>query len=145
MAIRKLYPPGLYGVHLQVRDLDRSVSFYQNMLGLEVAWKDSALAVLLGPQDRGDTLVLREIGESARAPHAGEAGVTRLFWRIGDPAGLDDTEDRLIRHSVPYVRHREGEILGISAHDPDGINIVVVPPDQPLPDGTPPSVAYWKH
>lgn len=145
MATKKVYRPGIFGVHVQVRDLDRSVAFYQNVLGLEVIWKDGTLAVLRGAQDRGDTLILREIGESAPAPHAGEAGVTRLLWRISDPATLDDTEDRLIRHSVPYIRQREGEIVGISAHDPDGINIVVIPPDQPSPDGTPPSVAYWEH
>jgi Bleomycin resistance protein-like N-terminal len=33
MATRKLYPPGIFGVHLQVHDLDRSVSFYQDALG----------------------------------------------------------------------------------------------------------------
>jgi catechol-2,3-dioxygenase len=144
MATRKVYRPGFFGVHVQVRDLDRSVSFYQNVLGLGVIWKDEKLAVLSSPEDIGDTLVLRDIGATAR-PHAGEVGVTRLFWRVGDLAALDDTEDRLIRHSIPYQRHREGEIPGISTHDPDGINIVVLPPDQPPLAGTPPAVAYWEH
>ena len=143
MAARKLYPPGIFGVHLQVRDLDRSVSFYRNVLGLEVAWNDDRLAVLNSPDDTGDTLVLRKVGESA-SQHTGEAGVTRLFWRASDPAALDTTEERLTQHSVPYQRHREGEIRGISARDPDGINIVVVPPDQTTLAGTPPAVAYWE-
>lgn len=144
MATTKPYRPGFFGVHVQVRDLERSVSFYQNVLGLEVIWKDDRLAVLTSAEDVGDTLVLRKVGESAR-PHAGEVGVTRLFWRVGDPADLDETEDRLTRHSVPYQRHREGEVPGISAHDPDGIDIVVLPPDQPPLAGTPPAVAYWQH
>lgn len=144
MATRKPYRPGLFGVHVQVHDLDRSVSFYQNVLGLELVWDDDKLAVLAAPDDIGDTLVLREISGSPR-PHVGEAGVTRLFWRAGDPADLDSVEDRLTRHSVPYQRHREGEIPGISTHDPDGIDIVVLPPDQPPLAGTPPAVAYWEH
>jgi catechol-2,3-dioxygenase len=142
MATRKLYRPGLFGIHLQVHDLDRSVSFYQNVLGLELVWNDDKLAVLGSPDDTGDTLVLREIGGSPRT-HAGESGVTRLFWRAGDRAGLDSVEDRLTRHSVPYQRHREA-IHGISTHDPDGIDVVVLPPDQPPLAGTPPAVAYWE-
>ena len=81
MATKKLYPPGIFGVYLQVRDLDRSVSFYQNALGLEVDWNDDKLAVLHGPEETSDTVVIREIGEGA-AHHLGEAGVTRLFWRV---------------------------------------------------------------
>ena len=144
MATKKLYSPVIFGVHLQVRDLDRSVSFYQNALGLEVAWNDGELAVLRSPDDTSDTVVLRKIGDGAR-PHAGEAGVTRLFWRVADPAALDSVEERLTLHSVPYYRQREGEIRGIQVHDPDGLDIVVVPPGQPPLAGTPPSVAYWEH
>lgn len=144
MATRKLYPPGIFGVHLQVSDLDRSESFYQDALGMETVWKDDTLAVLHGPDDTGDTLALRKIG--AGVPHhTGQTGVTRLFWRVSDPAVLDITEERLTRHSVPYRRHREGEIRGISTHDPDGIDIVVLPPDEPPIAGTPPAVAYWEH
>lgn len=144
MATRELYPPGIFGVHLQVSDLDRSVSFYQDMLGMEVVWKDDTLAVLHGADDTGDTLALRKIGGGARR-HAGQTGVTRLFWRVSDPGVLDTTEERLTRHSVPYRRHREGEIRGISAHDPDGVDIVVLPPDEPPIAGTPPAVAYWEN
>jgi catechol-2,3-dioxygenase len=143
MATRKLHSPTIFGVHLQVRDLDRSVSFYQNALGLEVVWNDDKLAVLHGPEETGDTVVLREIGEGA-AHHLGEAGVTRLFWRVADADALDRFEERLTLHSVPYYRHREGEIRGIGTHDPDGIDIVLLPPDQPPLAGTPPAVAYWE-
>ena len=37
---------GLFGVYLQVGDLDRSLSFYRDVLALKVAWNDGALAVL---------------------------------------------------------------------------------------------------
>ena len=39
-------PSGLFGVYLQASDLDRSLSFYRDMLALEVVWNDGALAVL---------------------------------------------------------------------------------------------------
>jgi catechol 2,3-dioxygenase-like lactoylglutathione lyase family enzyme len=41
-------PSGLFGVYLQVGDLDRSLSFYRDVLGLEVVWNHGALAVLHG-------------------------------------------------------------------------------------------------
>jgi len=135
MATRKPYSPAIFGVHLQVRDLDRSVSFYQNALGLEVVWN--------GPEETSDTVVLREISEGA-AHHLGEAGVTRLFWRVADADALDRFEERLTLHSVPYYRHREGEIRGIGTHDPDGLDIVLLSPDQPPLAGSPPAVAYWE-
>ena len=43
MATKKLYPPGIFGVYLQVRDLDRSLSFYQEALGLKVDWNDGTV------------------------------------------------------------------------------------------------------
>ena len=43
-------PPssGLFGVYLQADDLDRSLSFYRDVLALDVVWNDGALAVLHG-------------------------------------------------------------------------------------------------
>ena len=143
MATRKLYSPGIFGVHLQVRDLDRSVTFYRDALGLEVDWDDGTLAVLRSPGDTGDLLALREIGESA-LHHFGESGVNRLFWRVGDQIDLDSIEERLARHSVSYTRHRDKEPEGISVHDPDGLGITMIRADQAPIAGAPPAMLYWK-
>jgi catechol-2,3-dioxygenase len=79
---------GLFGVYIQVGDLHRSLSFYCDVLALKVVWNDGALAVLHSHQAPADSLVIREIGKAARHT-MGEAGVTRILWRAGDPAGLD--------------------------------------------------------
>ena len=84
---------GLFGVYLQVGDLDRSLSFYRDVLALEVVWNDGALAVLHSRRVPADSLVIREIGTAARHK-TGEAGVTRVLWRAGDPAELDSTAPR---------------------------------------------------
>jgi catechol-2,3-dioxygenase len=144
MATKKLYPPGIFGVYLQVRDLDRSLSFYREALGLKVDWNDGTLAVLGGPYDTGDMLVIRVIDESARH-HIGETGVTRLFWRVSDPVDLDAVEERLTRDSVPYQRHADEEIVGITTRDPDGTDIVLLRPDKPPLTGAPPPALYWQH
>lgn len=89
-------PSGLFGVYLQASDLDRSLSFYRDVLALEVVWNDGALAVLHDHRAPADSLVIREIGKTVR-PTMGEAGVTRLLWRARDPAELDSAEELLTR------------------------------------------------
>ena len=108
---------GLFGVYLQVGDLDRSLSFYRDVLALEVAWNDGALAILHSHRVPADSLVIREVGKAARHK-TGEAGVTRVLWRAGNPAELDSAEELLTRQQVPYHRHRDTEVDGITMHDP---------------------------
>ena len=74
---------GLFGVYLQVGDLDRSLSFYRDVLALEVVWNDGALAVLHSHRAPADSLVIRAIGKAARH-NMGEAGVTRVHARHPD-------------------------------------------------------------
>jgi hypothetical protein len=51
--------PGLFGVYLQVADLERSLWFYRDLLMLNVDWNDGALAVLHGQALPGNSLVIR--------------------------------------------------------------------------------------
>jgi len=129
---------GLYGVYIQVGDLHRSLSFYCDVLALKVVWNDGALAVLHSHQ----SLVIREIGKAARH-NMGEAGVTRVLWRVGDPAELDGAEELLTRQQVPYQRHRDAEIDGITMHDPDGLEIVLLWIGEKVQVTGPPSWLYW--
>ena len=92
-------PSGLFGAYQQVGDLDRTLSFYRDVLALEVVWSDGALAVPHGHRAHADSLVIREIGRAARHTK-GEAGVTRVLWRAGDPAELDSAEELLTRQQV---------------------------------------------
>ena len=136
---------GLFGVYLQVGDLHRSLSFYCDVLALEVVWNDGALAVLHSHRGaRADSLVIREIGEAARHK-MGEAGVTRVLWRAGDPAELDSAEELLTRQQVPYRRHRDAEVDGITVRDPDGLEIVLLWIGEKVPATGPPAWLYWYH
>ena len=135
---------GLFGVYLQVGDLDRSLSFYRDVLALEVVWNDGALAVLHSHRVPADSLVIREIGNAARHK-TGEAGVTRVLWRAGDPAELDSAEELLTRQQVPYRRHRDAEVDGITMRDPDGLEIVLLWIGEKVPAAGPPSWLYWHH
>jgi catechol-2,3-dioxygenase len=135
---------GFFGVYLQVADLHRSVSFYCDVLALEVVWNDGALAVLHGHRAPADSLVIREIGKAARH-NMGEAGVTRVLWRAGDPAELDSAEELLTRQQVPHQRHGDAEVDGITMHDPDGLEIVLIWIGEKVPATGPPAWLYWYH
>ena len=135
---------GLFGVYLQVGELDRSLSFYRDVLALQVVWNDGALAVLHGHRAPADSLVLREIGKPA-SHHTGEAGVTRVLWRVGDPAELDGAEELLTRQQVPFQRHRDAEVDGITMRDPDGLEIVLLWTGGKALATGPPAWLRWYH
>ena len=144
MTDNRPQPSGLFGVYLQVGDLHRSLSFYRDVLALEVVWNDGALAVLHGHRAPADSLVIREIGKAARH-NMGEAGVTRVLWRAGDSAELDSAEELLTRQQVPYQRHRDAEVDGITMHDPDGLEIVLIWIGEKVLATGPPAWLHWSH
>ena len=91
----------IVSVYLQVGDLGRSLSFYRDGLGLEVAWNDDTLAVLHGPDESASTLVLREVGGDAKQG-LGQTGVTRIGWQVTSSADLDRAEERLTGQGAEY-------------------------------------------
>jgi catechol 2,3-dioxygenase len=139
----ELHVPRIFSAYLQVRDLDRSLSFYQDILGLDVDHNDGILAILRSRGDSGHTLVLRQIGDHPR--HGpGKVGVTRLAFRVTGSADLDRAEELLTRHQMPYHR---GQIAGadyLTTRDPDGLRIVLLQTDQAsMLDAAPPAPIYW--
>jgi catechol 2,3-dioxygenase-like lactoylglutathione lyase family enzyme len=134
----------IFSVYLQARDLERSLSFYRDGLGLEVAWNDDVVAVLRGPDDSASTLVLREVSGSTK-PELGQAGVARIGWQVSSSADLDRAEDRLARHGVQYERGEEANGGRIVTHDPDGLDVIVFLPSDPSLGIKPPPFVYWYH
>ena len=135
---------GIFTAYLQVSDLERSLSFYQDGLGLEADWNDGTLAVLRSPGTPAHTLVLREVGDGA-GRRLGEVGVTRIAWQMTRPADLDDAEERLSQHAVRYQRFREADADRIVMRDPDGLTVILFHADEPSPTGKPPASLYWYH
>lgn len=96
-----------------VGDLDRSVAFYQDLLGLEATARDDDAALLVSPG--GYQLYLRTMGE--RAPHfSGNIGIQFLIWtcrgnfprpRPGTTARDHETDLRLLRVPHPHGNRRQ--------------------------------------
>jgi catechol 2,3-dioxygenase-like lactoylglutathione lyase family enzyme len=108
-----------------VHELDRSVSFYQDVLGLEIADRSSTAALLIGAH--GSQLILRAMG--ANAAHAlGSVGVQYVVWTAADADDLSRCEQALkARSAHAETRGREGAAV-VEGRDPDGIPVIVTYP-----------------
>ena len=112
-------------VRLQVADLDRSLAFYQNVLGLRVIRRD-ADSVGLGPHGEDREIVhLRQLRTARPVPKRGLLGLYHFAILLPDRASLG----RFVAHLAEV-----GTYAGMSDHfvseavyltDPDGLGIEV--------------------
>jgi catechol 2,3-dioxygenase-like lactoylglutathione lyase family enzyme len=131
-----------FSMYLQVANLERSLAFYRDGLGLEVAWNDDVLALLRGPGEPAGTLVIRQVGGDARRG-LGQTGVARIGWQVTSPADLDSAEERLARHGAQYERPDDTNGSRITTHDPDGLEVVLFMLPEMTPAGKPPPFVYF--
>jgi len=129
----------LFGVLVQVNDLERSLSFYRDVLGLRVEQNDGMVALLGGADAGVRTLALREIGPGA-THYLGGTGVTRIAWQVRSSAELDLAERQLRRHGVRYDRPGGETVDSIVTADPDGVSVVLLSAD--VLSGPPPARLY---
>jgi catechol 2,3-dioxygenase len=126
-------PPGyrlpdatrLGAVRLQVSDLERSLSWYRRVLGLEPVTLTAGVAVLGPPGSTRSLVELHERREAAPVPRRGRLGLYHYALLLPDRHSLG----RFLRHLAEI-----GERAGMSDHlvsealylnDPDGLGIEV--------------------
>jgi catechol-2,3-dioxygenase len=114
--------PRLIGVVIYVRELGRSVSFYRELLQLEVI-DSSATAALLADRE-GCHVVLRETGPTSPRP-LGAIGLQYATWMMPSRADLDRAET-LLKNRSAYVETRTiGGSTSVEGHDPDDLTILL--------------------
>jgi catechol-2,3-dioxygenase len=113
----------LSGAVVFVRNLDRSVPFYRELLSMEVTDTSSTAALLV--TDDGSQLVLRAFGQNA--PHAlGSIGVQYLTWTTSSKDDLDQRAEILRRHSAYRETRTDAGITVVEGRDPDDLVIMLV-------------------
>jgi catechol-2,3-dioxygenase len=125
-----------------VRNLERSVTFYTEVLGLAVM-DHSTTAVLLG-EDSGPQLVLRAFGENATHP-LGSLGVQYLIWMTDSRDELDRRAAMLQQRSAYRETHTQGDAVTVEGRDPDDLVVMIGyrPPGQPALKALPARVYAW--
>ena len=122
---------------LRVRDLERSLAFYRDTLGLKEVARYGGRMVFLSCGENHHDLALQQIGKGAPAPNPAAVGLYHLAFKVGDDLrDLIEMKAKLEEAGV--------QIVGTSDHtvskslymlDPDGIEIELYIDEDP---------AIWK-
>jgi catechol 2,3-dioxygenase-like lactoylglutathione lyase family enzyme len=113
-----------------VSDLDRSVSFYTELLALAVADRSATAALLRSAE--GSQLILRSMGGNA-ARALGGIGVQYVVWTASSEQDLQRCEQVLRARSAHIeTRTAGGQNAAVEGRDPDGVEVVVTYPGPDL-------------
>lgn len=116
---------GLYHLHLQVADLDRSLRFYTQVFGMKELFRDGPHMVFLQTPGARDLLTLNV--EPAEARKAGvPAGIDHFGFELAEGQTLDDALAVVEKHGGKLLR-RSGPTGRQYAYftDPDGYTIEI--------------------
>ena len=110
---------------LFVTELDRSLAFYEELLGWSVTVQDDAVALLVSPD--GMQLYLRSGGPSLQHP-LGQVGIQYLIWTAIDEADLRRCELFLHENSTRVTKTKCEVFNLVEGRGPDNLPIVITYP-----------------
>jgi catechol-2,3-dioxygenase len=131
MSVKRLNHAVLY-----VRNVDRSVKFYEDALGFRVVASFPGAAFLQVPESHNDhDLGLFEVGAGAADSPAGKGavGLYHLAWEVETLGELQNVAQRLTSMDALVGASDHGTTKALYAHDPDNIEFEVswlVPADR---------------
>lgn len=107
---------------LFVRDLERSLGFYRDVLGLEVvARMDGDMVFLRAPgSPNHHDLGLAAVGASAPSPARGSTGLFHLAWEVATIEDIARAYDTLVAANALSGASDHGTTKSVYGADPDG-------------------------
>ena len=125
-----------------VRNLDRSVSFYRELLDLDVVDRSTTAALLAAAE--GSQLVLRQFGNNAAHP-LGSIGVQYLTWSTSSMDDLDRRAEILRRNSAYRETRTDDGATMVEGRDPDDVPVMLfyAGDNQPLMHKLPARIYAW--
>ncbi|WP_405571770.1 VOC family protein [Streptomyces sp. NBC_01167] len=120
----------LASVALYVVDLDGSVSFYHDLLGLDVSILTSTGALMVNAS--GSQLYLRSLSDKA-AHTTGGIGFQCMIWTAPSASALQHCEDVLKERDAHTATGRAEGFTWVEGRDPSGVPVMV---SFPGPDRT---------
>ena len=107
---------------LYVRDVDRSVAFYQRAFGFEVVQELAGQAAFLraAGSDNHHDLGLFAVGAGAPSPPAGAVGLYHLAWQVASIHDLAAGRSTLEALGALVGQSDHGATKSLYGRDPDG-------------------------
>jgi catechol 2,3-dioxygenase len=112
---------GLYHIHLHVRDLQRSLKFYQGVFGMEVLYRAGPSMAFLRTPGGQDLVTLNQAEASDRS--VGESGgIAHFGFALDDSESLDKAVAEVEKHGGKLMKRGEHSPGHAYAYftDPDG-------------------------
>jgi predicted thioesterase len=108
-----------------VHELDRSVAFYCELLGLDVTLRDDSVALLVSPD--GYQLYLRSMGPNDSHP-LGHIGIQYVIWTAQDEEDLRRCERVLRAHSHRVSIQTIDGFTIVEGRGPDDVPVLITFP-----------------
>jgi catechol 2,3-dioxygenase len=121
-------------VHLKVRDLDRSLPFYTDVLGLRLTERTGRYAFLAVGSEH-HSLALEEIGAAAAASSRRTTGVAHFAFEVEDGAFFFRMRRKLLGKALPIISRNNGISWTMRIKDPDENEIEIYVDRRHAPDG----------
>ena len=113
-------PVQLGHVNIRVRELDRSIKFYREVLGLEVTHRREGI-VFLSANNLSHELAMSPLGREALGPDQAQVGTNHVAWQMGSFEDLQQMCRHLQEQQIAIRRIRQNAAsVGVYFADPDG-------------------------
>jgi catechol 2,3-dioxygenase len=119
-----LRPVGIGHVVLKVRDLDRSLAFYRDLLGFQVSGEMSNVMIFLtATGENHHDLALLRVGDQAPSPLPTAVGLYHVAIRLPDMDAVRDAHVALTERGLLRGTADHGVSRSLYTADPDGNEI----------------------
>ena len=119
-----LHPLGIGHVVLKVRDLDRSLAFYRDLLGFQVSGEMSNVMIFLSATGESHhDLALLRVGDQAPSPVPTAVGLYHVAVKLADLDAVRAAHDLLRDRGLLKGAVDHGVSRSVYTADPDGNEI----------------------
>lgn len=112
-------PKRLGHIALRVRDVPKAVTFYSEVLGLDVRHAGEKIAFLGVRPDASHELALFGLGDDAEGPDEKRVGMYHMAWEMASLEEVQALNQRLIARGADIAGYSDRQ-CNVMFHDPDG-------------------------